>query len=868
MSDLEEAVDVEVLDEDEGVGIDAKADVLKGDKGEKGDKGDKGDKGEQGEQGIQGIQGIRGEKGDTGEKGDKGDKGDTGTTDFNDLENKPTKLSDFTNDTGFITKGVSDLTNYYNTAQTDTLLQEKADIEDIPDVSSFITKDVNNLTNYTLKTNTGSLIDLEINDTTYVVTLKLKNQDGTVISTDTIDLPLESVVVSGRYDNTTKKVILTLENGSEVDFSVADLVAGLQTEITSQNKLASDLVDDTNSGNKFVTTSEKQTWNNKLDESDLTDYVKNTDYASSSKGGVLKSSHALAVNSSGSAQCEVRTYAQYQNADNNLFIGKGTLENVITGKQLINQTQLDNSQDIQDEEIERLQTENARFKATLPTTGEVTGQDITLDKTAEMEFIKPPLPMGNSEQESTTGKNLASDVYSEYSLSPGPYGFKKMIENFTQTYLVANLIDKDTTIDMSGVYLGFTANGYNYNDGVTWLIKDGVKQSDYYTNNKPYLSFYPNNETTFNKIFNRYKIQIELSNTTTPSSYEPYTGGTASPNPDYPQEITNVTGDVEVVVENKNKIDYTEAKPGGSTSVTLIENGFNAKGNYAAQVVVTGLKKNTDYYLSYNKQTISGTENTISVFAGTTQDTPIKIFSGNGTFNTGNNTIINIWFYVGSGFNNPGEANFTNIQLEEGIVRTTYVKYKKPQTFTFPLGNEKLMLGDYLADDGIHHVKGQVVLDGTEKFTTVSVGINSYALNNVIEVNYDMNKLQIMSNYFKGIPAINRNTDETVIYVSANNQFIIRNTSFNSITELKTWIAEQYANSTPLIVQYELAEEVIVPYTSSQQEVYNQIKQALSYEEQTNISSNQNALFNVEAYQSTKLVLEEMATAIVALGGV
>ena len=158
------------------------------------------------------------------------------------------------------------LNEVYTKSETDTLLQEKADVEDIPDVSSFITKDVNNLTNYTLKTNTGSLIDLEINDTTYVVTLKLKNQDGTVISTDTIDLPLESVVVSGRYDNTTKKVILTLENGSEVDFSVADLVAGLQTEITNQNKLASDLVDDSNSGNNFTITSEKSIWNGKYDK--------------------------------------------------------------------------------------------------------------------------------------------------------------------------------------------------------------------------------------------------------------------------------------------------------------------------------------------------------------------------------------------------------------------------------------------------------------------------------------------------------------------------------------------------------------------------------------------------------------------------
>ena len=229
------------------------------------------------------------------------------------------------------------LNEVYTKSETDTLLDEKADIEDIPDVSNFITKDVNNLTNYTLKTNTGSLINLEINDTTYVITLKLKNQDGTVISTDTIDLPLENVVVSGRYDNTTKKVILTLENGSEVDFSVADLVAGLQTEITSSNKLASDLVDDTNSGNKFVTTSEKQTWNNKLDQSDLTNYVTFDDYATTTTTGVVKTSAQYGVSTSSYTKNltgAIRTYAQYQSGNDVTIICKGTLENVITGKNL------------------------------------------------------------------------------------------------------------------------------------------------------------------------------------------------------------------------------------------------------------------------------------------------------------------------------------------------------------------------------------------------------------------------------------------------------------------------------------------------------------------------------------------------------
>mgnify|MGYP007101830040 CR=1 FL=1 len=88
--------------------------------------------------------------------------------------------------------------------------------------------------------------------------------DGTTaITTQTIDLPLESVVVSGSYDDSTKSVVLTLQNGNTVTFSVADLVSGLQSEISSSNMLSADLVDDTNTTHKFVTSSEKTTWNNK-----------------------------------------------------------------------------------------------------------------------------------------------------------------------------------------------------------------------------------------------------------------------------------------------------------------------------------------------------------------------------------------------------------------------------------------------------------------------------------------------------------------------------------------------------------------------------------------------------------------------------
>lgn len=104
----------------------------------------------------------------------------------------------------------------------------------------------------------GASIAVSINTTDYKVTTTLKDQDGNTLGTaQVIDLPLESVVVNGSYDNTNKKIVLTLQSGSTIDIPVADLVAGLQSEITSTNKLASDLVDDTNQTHKFMTSAEK-----------------------------------------------------------------------------------------------------------------------------------------------------------------------------------------------------------------------------------------------------------------------------------------------------------------------------------------------------------------------------------------------------------------------------------------------------------------------------------------------------------------------------------------------------------------------------------------------------------------------------------
>ena len=72
-------------------------------------------------------------------------------------------------------------------------------------------------------------------DTKYIYTFTLKDSSGKKLSEKSIDLPIESVVVSGRYDASNKNVILTLDNGDEISFSVSDLIDGLVSDATFNN---------------------------------------------------------------------------------------------------------------------------------------------------------------------------------------------------------------------------------------------------------------------------------------------------------------------------------------------------------------------------------------------------------------------------------------------------------------------------------------------------------------------------------------------------------------------------------------------------------------------------------------------------------
>lgn len=239
----------------------------------------------------------------------------------------PTKVSDLTNDSGYIT-GItgSDVTTAlgytpYNATNPSGYQENVIETVKVNNTALTPTSKAVNITVPTTaadvnalpsSTKYGATITASLNTTDYKLTLTLKDQDGNTLGTaQVVDFPIESVVVSGSYDNTNKKIILTLQNGTTIDVSVGDLVAGLQSEITSSNKLDADLVDDSTSTNKFVTAANKTTWNNKQDAiSDLA-----TIRSGAAKGATSVQSYN-ATNSALTVTGGVATWAVTHNLNN------------------------------------------------------------------------------------------------------------------------------------------------------------------------------------------------------------------------------------------------------------------------------------------------------------------------------------------------------------------------------------------------------------------------------------------------------------------------------------------------------------------------------------------------------------------------
>lgn len=92
------------------------------------------------------------------------------------------------------------------------------------------------------KNDLAGMGEITMDSDTYVITLTIKNLNGQVIATSKVDIPAEMAFVSASYDNTTKDLTFTLQNGDEVAVPLDDIVSGLASEAWVNTAIANALL--------------------------------------------------------------------------------------------------------------------------------------------------------------------------------------------------------------------------------------------------------------------------------------------------------------------------------------------------------------------------------------------------------------------------------------------------------------------------------------------------------------------------------------------------------------------------------------------------------------------------------------------------
>ena len=78
-----------------------------------------------------------------------------------------------------------------------------------------------------------STVEMHLNEDDYKLRVTIKNHLGEAISTSEIDFPIEESVVGMTFDEETKKLHLSLRNGTSLDVDISDIFTGVVTNLES-----------------------------------------------------------------------------------------------------------------------------------------------------------------------------------------------------------------------------------------------------------------------------------------------------------------------------------------------------------------------------------------------------------------------------------------------------------------------------------------------------------------------------------------------------------------------------------------------------------------------------------------------------------
>lgn len=305
-------------------------------------------------------------------------------------------------------------------------------------------------------------------------------------------------------------------------------------------------------------------------------------------------------------------------------------------------------------------------------------------------------------------------------------------------------------------------------------------------------------------------------------------------------------GSVDIKVENANMINLEEddlntysyvVSNKSSNDITWVAKN----GAYSWLTLKKYLKAGT-YYLQRKYEIISGVDNLgqagmLTVYTGDDK-TLIKSIANNkdkDSFVITQDNYYNIHLIASNGTaqGNDITIRFYDLMLSEKD--ENYIEHKE-KIITFPLKEgQRLRLGDYLAGDGVHHVKQTCVFDGTENVLSAYLDetIDSFRIVTSSKYNQMLSyQTDDKCSHFKNLghtPAWGRQANTFALSSEGYLYIFFEKNKITSETEAKNWIAEQYNNGTPLTAEGTLEEEYVESYTEEQQAVYNELKNLILY---------------------------------------
>ena len=546
----------------------------------------------------------------------------------------------------------------------------------------------------------------------------------------------------------------------------------------------------------------------------------------------------------------------------------------------VSQEQLDAVIEVNNQQEKEITSLRTVLNALPKATGE--GTEVTLNDTANTVFYEIT-PKGYTEQKSTNGSNMldTSDIQTRtfncVTITNNNDGSVTLNGTCTSSYGFNVELSNPISLKANTNYslLLFTNGNFQTPGGTAMSLKDSsnnsvisvriTKSEENILNSSDNIASYFRIYLEANAVFNNcriYPMLVKGIKTVEATSYEPYTGGEASPSPDYPQDIEVVTGNHTVFIHGKNHFDYTQAITGyialSSTDESLAtDENTRTSGWFLC-------KPNMTYVMSGGNRGRCQFKNSAGLITYANATTS----GDNFIFTTLQDTVLCRMYVTNDLTNYPIE----NIQIEEGSVSTSYEPYQG-STYPISLGNIELCkIGnyeDYIFKNEVnspyydsnltldkwykHSAVHKAILDGSENFSTNNKASTYYSFvlltyENVVETSVSNN---IFCNQLKAMTSNHAvNGCRISIQGSIVMDFPLDFCEY-TIASLKSKISSLYNNGNPIILYFPYAtpvDEKITDETLIEQ--LEALNYAMSMKGQTNIStscSDENALMRISA---------------------